>query len=66
MNYLDTYSMRNLSKEAQLAYLKGILNGVTSFAWWKDGTQYVGTCGTRLSEVVVTVEKRIKEVEEMK
>ena len=26
--------------------------GVRTWAWWKDGTQYVGTCGTTLKEAL--------------
>lgn len=26
--------------------------GVTAFAWWKDGIQYVGTCGTTLKDAL--------------
>jgi len=26
--------------------------GLTAFAWWKDGVQYVGTCGTLLKDVL--------------
>jgi hypothetical protein len=33
-------------------YEQGIVEGMTMFAWWKDGTQYVGTCGTTLEQAV--------------
>lgn len=32
------------------AYLQGCLDGLTAFAWWQDGTQYVGSCGTTLAD----------------
>ena len=35
----------------------GLIAGITAFAHWKDGEQYVGTCGTKLSEVL----KQIRE-----
>jgi exonuclease VII small subunit len=31
------------------------VQGLRLFAWWKDGVQYVGTCGT-------TLEKAIQEI----
>ncbi len=31
-------------------YTRGLLDGVDMYAWWKDGTAYVGTCGTTLRE----------------
>ena len=27
-------------------------NGVREYAWWKDGVQYVGTCGTTLEQAL--------------
>lgn len=32
--------------------LDAFIEGVTLYAWWKDGTQYVGTCGKTLGEAV--------------
>lgn len=36
--------------EAELAtaYRRGYCEGVTEYAWWKDGVQYVGTTGKTL------------------
>ena len=31
-------------------YRKGFLDGLKCFAWWKDGTEYVGTSGTKLKK----------------
>ena len=41
-----------MSVALQMAWLKGYLAGLETFAWWKDGTQYVGTCGTTLKEAI--------------
>jgi len=30
-------------------YYNGILEGLYRYAWWRDGVQYVGSCGERLS-----------------
>ena len=35
-----------LAKSMEYAYLEGI----ATFAWYKDGKSYVGTCGTTLAE----------------
>jgi hypothetical protein len=32
-------------------YEKGFIDGVSAFAWWKDGKQQVGTTGKLLAEV---------------
>jgi hypothetical protein len=33
-------------------YLAGIIDGLVAFSWWKDGEQYVGTCGTTLKQAI--------------
>ncbi len=33
-------------------YLRGYIDGLTAYAWWKDGIQYVGTTGRTLSEAI--------------
>ena len=33
------------------AYFQGKRDGIWLFAWWKDGEQYCGTSGKKLSEV---------------
>ncbi len=37
------------------AYRKGFVDGLQTFAWWKDGVEYVGTCGTTLREAITNV-----------
>jgi len=37
-------------------YRQGIIAGLTQFAWWKDGVQYVGTCGTTLKQAIQDTE----------
>jgi hypothetical protein len=34
-------------------YKVGYLEGVTAYAWWKDGEQQVGTTGMRLKDVQI-------------
>ena len=31
-------------------YYEGVMEGLWMFAWWKNGIQYVGSCGTTLEE----------------
>ena len=33
-------------------YRRGFLDGLAAYAWWKDGVQYVGTCGTTLEKAI--------------
>ena len=40
-----------------LAYREGVIAGMTRFAWWKDGVQWVGNCGTSLKEAIEDFEK---------
>ena len=37
-------------------YYDGIIEGLTRYAWWKDGVQYVGTCGSTLRQAIADVE----------
>jgi len=34
------------------AYFDGAAAGIRCFAWWRDGTQYVGTTGTSLASAL--------------
>ena len=31
-------------------YYQGVREGLWRYAWWKDGVEYVGTCGRTLVE----------------
>ena len=33
-------------------YYEGMRRGITLYAWWKDGTQYVGTTGRTLKQAL--------------
>lgn len=42
-------------------YYNGLADGVRRYAWWAEGTQYVGTCGKTLKhalEEISTERKR--------
>lgn len=44
-------------------YIEGFLNGVKLFAHWKDGIEYVGTCGKMYSEVLTSANELLQEAE---
>ena len=66
-NSLFWYKGRERADEHHLlaAFLVGLASGFKTYAWWKDGVQYVGTCGTTLAETLVVVDAEIERVEEM-
>jgi len=33
-------------------YDRGYVDGLRAYAWWRDGTEYVGTCGTTLKNAI--------------
>lgn len=41
-------------------FYDGLREGVTLFAWWKDGVQQVGTCGRTLKEAFAKIEEEAK------
>lgn len=43
---------KNLLAQNDSAYRKGFEDGLFCFAWWKDGVQYVGSCGFTLKEAM--------------
>ena len=38
-------------------YKAGILDGLRRYAWWKDGEEQVGTCGTSLKSAIKDVDE---------
>lgn len=41
-----------LKKCLPIKYQEGYIAGLRAYAWWKDGLQYVGSCGTTLKEAI--------------
>lgn len=33
-------------------YWDGFVDGLCAYAWWKDGIEYVGSCGTKLTDAI--------------
>ena len=47
-----------MSKKTKIKnYYEGVREGITRYAHWKDGVQYVGTCGTTLKHVLERIDK---------
>ncbi len=46
------YDMDDAHPPRPLDYEQGYIDGLTAYAWWKDGVQYVGTTGTSLQEAI--------------
>ena len=47
------------------AYYNGIREGIEQFAHWKDGEQFVGTCGTTLKSALKRIDQEEKRALEM-
>jgi len=41
-----------LQAEVKRQYRKGYEDSLEAYAWWKDGVQYVGSCGTTLKQAL--------------
>ena len=40
------------------AYHNGLREGLEMYAHWRDGTQYVGTCGKTLKQALAEIDKQ--------
>lgn len=49
---LGWYNDHDRTEAERTAYLHGMAAGFKIFAWWKDGKQFVGTCGMELRDAV--------------
>lgn len=47
------------------AYYNGIREGIEQFAHWKDGKQFVGTCGTTLKSALKRIDEEEKRAQEL-
>ena len=54
-----------MKKKLNQAYYNGIREGIEQYAYWKDGVQYVGTCGTTLKDALARIDKEEKRAEEL-
>lgn len=47
------------------AYYAGIREGIEQYAHWKDGVQYVGSCGTTLNDALKRIDAEEKRASEL-
>ena len=47
--------VKELKEQRDEIYRKGWKDGVTLFAWWAEGEQQVGTCGTTLKKALTEI-----------
>jgi hypothetical protein len=66
ISIVDTYHKRRtveLAKEGAMTpkeidvFYDGLVEGFKRWAWWKDGTQWVGSCGTTLLTAIEEAKK---------
>lgn len=58
MTYLEKelYDLHHAFPDVPVEALKaGMIAGIEAFAWYKDGVQYVGTCGTKRKDAVAEI-----------
>lgn len=48
--------------DAYKGYFVGVRDGLKRFSWWRDGVQYVGTCGTTLHKALEETNERERTV----
>ena len=55
----------NLTQEELMReqYLLGKLTATRDWAYWKDGVQYVGSCGTTLEKALAPIYKTLAQFE---
>jgi hypothetical protein len=43
---------KRVAETLRMCCLDAYIEGLCAYAWWKNGVQYVGTCGTTLKDAV--------------
>lgn len=51
----ETSELHLLQESA--AFKAGRRAGLREYAWWKDGTEYVGSCGTTLKKALADADR---------
>lgn len=59
----EWYKDQSRTPEELAAYLRGLAAGFCVFAWWKDGVQYVGSCGTKLVDAMGTIRSELERLQ---
>ena len=53
-----------LSGSHRLIQIEGEIFATIRWAWWKDGRQWVGSCGTTLADALHPLENEKRQIEE--
>jgi hypothetical protein len=48
---------KEITEQMIKTFYDGVLEGITMYAWWKDGVQYVGTTGKTLEKAIEEINK---------
>lgn len=57
MSHPDPFPVRLDNDREKDIFYAGQISGIARYAWWKDGVQYVGSCGTTLKEALDELER---------
>lgn len=58
LDTLEVIERKDMSEALQTAWFQGHVHGLQEYAWWKDGVQYVGTCGTTLKDAIADAKEK--------
>jgi len=58
--------MQIVRQVADESYFKGYLDALYSFAWWKDGSMYVGSTGYTYKKALFELHERFPNVDPAK
>ena len=54
--YEEKETKMQIQENMTAEYYEGVIDGIEQFAHWKDGIEYVGTCGTTLKSAINEIE----------
>ncbi|HUU34515.1 MAG TPA: hypothetical protein VMW48_10650, partial [Vicinamibacterales bacterium] len=61
----DGYEKPDPKPTPEEVYYDGVREGITRYAWWKDGAQYVGTSGKTLAAALAEIRPPAEQGEEV-
>lgn len=53
-----TEQLTAANAKVEKEYKRGLEAGIREYAWWKDGEQFVGTCGKTLQQALADTEDK--------
>jgi len=57
--------MTERTRSEQVSYIEGIMSGITTYAVWSDGKQYVGVMRKPLDEVLRPYKVKIEQLKRL-